>query len=209
LNIKKLLKTIENPGIIFTGEIVEHGTDLSMWECLESEICFHGSGRPQDLLNADGSKNHEKIRKEIEDTKSKVFYLIDKLTNLWKTNKEQLYIMTLNYGDNEFTISDIEALHNILQRKTKYYSMLIIAEENQYDHYKCLNNTKNNLYIRKIHHFSPRARVTDIKSSDLPGWNKIFCEFQLKTPSKNPDYSTIMKHWMTLNGEQNIPAGRL
>jgi hypothetical protein len=184
-NVEKLISSIDNLNIIFSGEIIEHSKQENMWICDVTKIGFHASSQHAALVDKNDNYIPEKLEKEISSLKARISHLGMKLKHIWSTDETQLYVMTLNYQSRniEISVSDIEKLHNILKQKTKNASLLLVVDVNVYDDFKILDNGKD-IYVRLIYTFAPWTKVATNGLYDLEGWDRICSEFRPKTVSE-------------------------
>ena len=172
---KKFIDSLNNLDKILSEKITL--LPWRMFKCEKYNINFHPAKTLEGkLFNADGSTNDENIEFAIVELKSRVQYLAKKLSNLFKSNKNTLFIIKIKGNNVENDLAYIKDLYETIKHLhiSGKFTLCCIFEEKSFSS-KISKLESDNLKIRKVNFFSNEA--TAIKNSDNNGWNKIFQEF--------------------------------
>ena len=176
-NKKNFLDAIKNPNIIFSKDI-NFIEPVNMYTCIATNMHFHGSKAPYELLDKNGKLDKEKYEQEKNDTFEKIKYLAQKNENIYNVPDKKLYVMTLDYDSYE-DIEFIKDLHQYLSTKNPNFDMLIIVEKSKFnDELNNFQKNYKNVFIRTVCCFN---QIMDTKTI-MPfkyhiDWAKIFTEF--------------------------------
>lgn len=174
---EQLIPALKNPARIFSHKIIEEPT-ANMWRCAVTSISFHGTHLPDELLDENGSRDKEKIRRELKDTISRIHYLRDKFSITARSGESKLYILGLHpfFSRNTAPVPFIREVFETLQSIAQNAALLVIAEENMRAELTPFDNNAN-FFVRFLDTFAPIDKVTNPYYVDLKHGSEIFSEF--------------------------------
>ena len=145
-----------------------------MFRCEKYKIDFHSSKNTNDLFT-DGKPNNERIKKEIEILKERMRYLSIKLTDLYLSDKNTLFVIKVFHDDFTNDIVFVKELYFKIQKKYKNKKfVLLVIFEARYLSNELKELETDNLKIRSVEQFADDNN-TDT-TGDLRGWNKVLAE---------------------------------
>lgn len=170
------LKNLEN--------FVESEYSLLPWGMIKHEkynIGFHSKYDTEELLKDDA--HHEEILSTaIEELKSRIKHLSQKTENIFKSEKNILFIIKIKYDNFKDDFEFIKNLNHILQNKftnkNAKYTLLVVLSKKNYpksDLKKFLNCNLANVKVDTIKNFAVSA-FADI-DGDIFGWYKILKKY--------------------------------
>lgn len=170
-DIKTLTNALNNFNAIASGDFKYNG---SMWQCLNSSICFHGKFNVK-------ATDVEALNADKKDLISRTAYLKKKFLSSGSDGKKNLYIYKHSIRDsNEATlfIKDIQSLYNTLKTLIQNdFDLLVVAESKTFPALTEKDFKNDHIYFRTVEFFTPETSVTQ-KNNDRKHWKKIFKEFR-------------------------------
>lgn len=173
INIDNLIRVIEKPEILCSGKVENVNP---MWQCLNSNICFHGKA-PAKIWNLNPAP--EVIEADKGELLSRIEHLKDKFIKTGCDGKNNLYIFKYPpiAETAERAISKINRLYTALSQTVKNnFDLLIVAEQNFCPQLEDLNSNPQ-IFIRRVNFFTPEEAVTS-KKNDRRHWKRIWREFR-------------------------------
>lgn len=158
-----------------------------LWQCKNTHVRFHAQQH-----SAAGNANSVDTAiwaQDLAELAPRVAYLKEKLKRTARDGKKNLYIIKVKSvlpTPAELAIH-IQQLAAVLRKLgPNEFDLLVVLEESFLPGLTQKDFGLSNVFLRRVHHFTPEECVTDVKSADAAGWNTIFKEFRpdFKLPRK-------------------------
>lgn len=161
-----------------TDKILSEETTLlpsGMLRCEKYKISFHFKMPKNDLFKTDGTPNNANVEVAKAELKSRISYLSEKTTMLFKSNKKTLFIIKIKSINPEEDIAYIKKIHKVLNHlyRSGKFTLCCVFEEKHCSS-EISKMTSNKIKIATVKYFSEDA--TAMANNDVDGWHKLFQE---------------------------------
>lgn len=167
-------ESLEQPTVFLSGEV--ELTPSKMLRCKNTNMTFHLKQHGEELLDEKDEYSEELYRLALEDTKSRVHYLGEKLLRLMESDKRTLFVLkvrsTVPSEDADFIFAVYQKLLSLY--KSGEFTLLAVLEQNGLTReIQSLEST--HIKIRTIQNFAPDWDTKD--GGDKDGWMRVLKEF--------------------------------
>ena len=142
-------------------------------------IGFHSRYPKNELFNNDKSLTSA-VPAAIEELKSRVKYLAEKLENIFRQNKKVLFVIKLQYTDFNQDIEYIIKLNEVIKKKfscsNPEYKLLVVISRKNYPNLDLLYNIlPDNVDIGVVNAFAPDSNTAS--GGDIIGWKRLLKKY--------------------------------
>lgn len=143
-------------------------------------IGFHSRYTKNELINDDKSLT-SLVPDAINELKSRVRHLAEKLENIFKQNKRVLFVIKLQYTDYNKDIEYIIKLNELIKKKfacaNPIYLLLVVISRKNYPNYRRVLsvNLPDNVRIGTVHYFAPDSNTDN--GGDIVGWKRLLKKY--------------------------------
>ena len=174
-SLKTLPAVIKDP-MCLSGDrpfLHNHSTNMVRYENVN--ISFHCQNHAEYLLDADGKVDEAKAQAERDELKSRLTYLSGK----WKKvleDPDKKVLLVLSPFEDQSSTEDILAINEAIKKYPEVDLLTVLTGKEEGISASALQ--KKGIFVRYITKHPPHDKVTDLESTDVVGWNRIFHEFR-------------------------------
>ncbi len=138
-------------------------------------IGFHSRYTKNELINDDKTLTPI-VPLAIDELKSRVKHLAEKLECIFTNDKKVLFVIKLEYTNLNNDIDYISKLNELIKKKFTYknpkYKLLVVISKNNYPNPRLLsNNLPKNVEMGVVNYFAADSNTSD--GGDIIGWKKL------------------------------------